>query len=110
MRKELFVMATLKHVDIVSKEPLASESRVIARVALNGGPKLELRVLSPGGSKERMWSYLKSVVPNVDPHERPRAFFKALPDAIDATYLMATDIHDEAHCPFRRGNASPRLR
>jgi hypothetical protein len=103
-------MATLKHVDIVSNEPLTMEPRLIARVLLNGGPKLELRVLSPGGSKERMWSYLRSVVPNVDPDIRPKQFFKALPDAIDATYLAATDIHDEAHCPFRRGNASPRLR
>jgi hypothetical protein len=102
-------MATLKHVDIVSNEPLATEPRLIARVLLNGGPRLELRVLSPGGSKERMWSYLRSVVHGIDPDERPKQFFKALPDAIDATYLAASHIHDDAHCPFSSAKAS-RLR
>lgn len=93
-------MAKLKHVDIVSNEPLASEPRLIARVSLNGGPRLGLDVTSPDTDEGRMWSYLRSVVPDIDPEAEPKTFLHALPDRIDATYLGATGVHDEAHCPF----------
>jgi hypothetical protein len=90
------------HVDIVSNEPLASEPRLLARVILNGGPGLEMDLETGKTSEQQMWSYLCSRV-RIDPESDPRAFLKALALAIDATYVGASDVHDDAHCPFRRG-------
>jgi hypothetical protein len=89
------------HVDIVSNEPLSSESRLIARVVLNGGPALEMDLVSNRTDQQKMWSYLCSRVP-VDPKHDPGAFLKALALNINATYVHASDVHDDEHCPFRR--------
>jgi hypothetical protein len=95
---------TAHHVDIVSNEPLASKPRLLARVILNGGPGLEMD-LAPGRTDEqRMWSYLRSRV-EVDPDRDPQAFLEALAPAIDSTYVGASEVHDDAHCPFCRDYA-----
>lgn len=89
------------HVDIVSNEPLASEPRLIARVILNGGPGLEMDLASGSTDRQHMWDYLCSRV-SIDPHEDPQAFLQALGPAIDATYVGASGVHDDEHCPFQR--------
>jgi hypothetical protein len=88
------------HVDIVSNEPLASQPRLIARVILNGGPGLEMDLASGKTDRDQMWSYLCSRV-QVDPNADPDAFLHALAPSIDATYVGASDVHDDEHCPFR---------
>jgi len=93
------------HVDIVSNEPLASEPRLLARVILNGGPGLEMDLVSNRTDRQKMWSYLCSRV-QVDPEHDPTAFLEALARAIDATYVRASEIHDDAHCPFRKHGAT----
>jgi hypothetical protein len=90
----------VRHVDIISNDPLAGTEHVIARVWMNGGPELELTVLSDANADVAyMWSYLKSRV-HIDPKESPDAFLAALPQAIDATYVFASPVHDEVDCPF----------
>jgi hypothetical protein len=96
-------MSKLKHVDIISTEPLASESKLLARITLNGGPKLEFRG-AQGVDQGRIWTYLKTVVPDVDPDKDPNGFLHALPGAIDATYIGATGVHDAKHCPYHDGD------
>jgi hypothetical protein len=54
-----------------------------------------------GTDEQQMWSYLCSRV-SVDPDDDPRAFLLALAPNIDATYVGASEIHDDAHCPFRQ--------
>jgi hypothetical protein len=88
-----------RHVDIVSIEPLAGEPRLLARVVLNGGPGLEVDMMPGRTDEQQMWRYLRSRV-QVDPNADPLAFLEELGSAIDSTYVGASDIHDEAHCPF----------
>ncbi len=49
-----------------------------------------------------MWSYLTSRV-QFDPKVDPVAFLEALPDAIDATYVLASGVHEDGQCPFPLG-------
>jgi hypothetical protein len=90
----------VRHVDIISNDPLAGEEHLIARVWMNGGPELELYI-SPesNADKEYMWSYLSSRV-RLDPKEDPKGFLEALPLAIDATYVVASSVHEADDCPF----------
>jgi len=90
------------HVDIISSEPLASEPRLLARVILNGGPGLEIDMAPGRTDEQQMWNYLHSRV-EVDPDLDPRAFLEALGPAIDSTYVGASEVHDDDHCPFCRG-------
>jgi hypothetical protein len=87
------------HVDIVSNEPLARQPRLLARVILNGGPGLEIDLATRDTDVQQMWSYLCSRV-SVDPDDDPGAFLLALAPNIDATYVGASGVHDDAHCPF----------
>jgi hypothetical protein len=88
-----------RHVDIVSNEPLAGKPRLLARIVLNGGPGLDM-YMEPGRTNEtQMWRYLRSRV-QIDPDRRPGEFLEALTVAIDSTYIGASEIHDEANCPF----------
>jgi hypothetical protein len=93
----------VRHVDIIINDPLAGEERVIARVWMNGGPELELSVSRDSNATEaQMWSYLKTRV-RLDPKKDPVRFLEALPLAIDATYVVASPVHDEVDCPFEAG-------
>jgi hypothetical protein len=99
----------VRHVDIIINDPLAGAERVIASVSMNGGPKLELSMSQDAeASKSQMWSYLKARV-RLDPQDDPTGFLEALPLAIDATYVVASPVHDAADCPFPKGRriASP---
>ena len=87
------------HVDIVSNEPLASEPRLLARVILNGGPGLEMDLTTDRTDERQMWSYLRSRV-EINPDSDPEAFLKRLERAIDSTYVGASEVHDDANCPF----------
>lgn len=89
------------HVDIVSSEPLASEPRLLARVSLNGGPGLDMDLAADRPDTQQMWSYLRSRV-QIDPDDDPLAFLEALTHAIDSTYVGASGVHDDEHCPFHR--------
>jgi hypothetical protein len=88
-----------RHVDIFSNEPLANEPRLLARLVLNGGPGLEMYLATEKTDEGRMWSYLRSRV-SVDPDREPDSFLRNLAEAIDSTYVGASDVHDDAHCPF----------
>jgi hypothetical protein len=94
------VHSKIRHVDIISNDPLAGTQRLLARVWMNGGPELELDI-APGSPTDKgyMWSYLMSRV-RLDPKADPVAFLEALPDAIDATYVLASGVHENAQCPF----------
>jgi len=94
----------VRHVDIFNNDPLAGSRQRIARVQLNGGPKLELFIEPDANTDDkRMWSFLCSRV-SFKPEDDPGAFLEALPQSIDATYVAATDVHDEGSCPFANGN------
>jgi hypothetical protein len=90
----------VRHVDIISNDPLTGTEHVIARVWMNGGPELEL-TMSPDDDADvaYMWSYLVSRV-HLDPKADPAAFLNALPQAIDATYVFASPVHEDGECPF----------
>jgi hypothetical protein len=91
----------VRHVDIISNDPLAGRRRLLAKVQLNGQPELELLLGQDTWANERsMWAYLCSQV-ELDPMADPNGFLEALPRSIDATYVVASDVHDDAHCPFR---------
>jgi hypothetical protein len=88
-------------VDIISNDPLAGCQRLLAKVQLNGNPELELFLgEDTNADGVAMWSYLRSQV-HLDPADDPNAFLEALPQSIDATYILASEVHDDAHCPFR---------
>jgi hypothetical protein len=90
-------MSALRHVDIISNDPLAGQQRVLARLQMNGGP-LELHVMSGSNTDEAtMWSYLISRV-RLNPTDDPIAFLEALPGAIDSTYVFASSVHSAAQC------------
>jgi len=97
----------VRHVDIISNDPLAGEEHLIARVWMNGGPELELYI-SPDSKADKayMWSYLSSRV-RLDPKKDPKGFLEALPLAIDATYVVASSVHVADDCPF--GDAHPHI-
>lgn len=89
----------VRHVDIFSNDPLSGSEQLIARVWMNGGPDLELRMGKGGGDPAFMWSYLDSRV-HIDRKKDPVAFLNALPSAIDATYVFASPVHEDDECPF----------
>lgn len=99
--KEFVGMATkVRHVDIISNDPLAGSQRLLARVWMNGGPELELTIAPDTQTDEaRMWAYLRSRV-DVDPEKDPIGFLEALPLSIDATYVVASSVHEEDQCQF----------
>jgi hypothetical protein len=66
---------------------------------MNGQPELELFV-RPNSKPGYMWAYLESRVP-IDPHADPEGFLRALPDAIDTTYVEASPVHAPEDCPFQ---------
>jgi hypothetical protein len=39
-------------------------------------------------------------VGGIDPEKEPERFLQELAQHLHGTYLFATDLHDEAHCPF----------
>ena len=90
----------MRHVDIFSNDPLGGSRRLLAKVQMNGAPELEL-IIEPEAKTDdkRMWTFLSSCV-GFDPKSNPKGFLEALPQSIDATYVAANDVHDEAHCPF----------
>lgn len=90
----------VRHVDIFSNDPLVGSRQLLAKVQMNGAPTLEL-VIEPDANTDdkRMWTFLCSQV-GFDPKTDPTGFLEALPQAIDATYVAATGVHDPAHCPF----------
>jgi hypothetical protein len=97
----------VRHVDIISNDPLAGRRRLLAKVQLNGKPELELFLGRDTRANEAsMWTYLRSQV-ELDPMTDPNGFLEALPQSIDATYVVASDVHDEAHCPFRGTPTNP---
>jgi hypothetical protein len=91
----------IRHVDIISSDPLAGTEQILARVWMNGGPALELMMSADanGADADLMWSYLESRV-DIDPKEDPSAFLDALPQAIDATYVFASPVHEADECSF----------
>ena len=91
---------TACHVDIFSNDPLAGSRKLLAQVQMNGLPELEL-VIEPDAKtdEKRMWTFLCSCV-GFDPKADPTGFLEALPKSIDATYVAASGVHDQAHCPF----------
>src|SRR5580658_5975074 len=90
----------VRHVDIISNDPLAGTEQILARVWMNGGPRLELMMAPDANADEAfMWSYLESRV-QIDPKVDPIAFLDALPQAIDATYVFASPVHETDECPF----------
>lgn len=98
--RESSVATPVRHVDIFSNDPLAGSRQLLAKVQMNGAPELEL-VIEPEAKTDdkRMWTYLCSQV-GFDPKSNPEGFLEALPQSIDATYVAATQVHDDAHCPF----------
>lgn len=96
--------SVIRHVDIFSNDPLAGSRHRIARVQLNGGPTLELFIEPDAKTDDkRMWNFLCSRV-SFKPEDNPRGFLEALPQSIDATYVAATDVHDDGSCPFAHSN------
>jgi hypothetical protein len=90
----------VRHVDIISSDPLAGSQRLLAKVQLNGNPELELFLGDETKSdRHYMWSYLCSQV-DLDPKADPQGFLEALPQSIDATYVLASQVHEDANCPF----------
>jgi hypothetical protein len=70
---------------------------------MNGAPWLEMFIEPEAKTDEKqMWTYLSSQV-GFDPRDDPKRFLEALPQSIDATYVGASVIHDEATCPFAHG-------
>jgi hypothetical protein len=88
------------HVDIFSNEPLANEPRLLARLVMNGGPGLDMYLATDKTDEARMWSYLRSRA-QADPDSEPDSFLRELATSIDSTYVGASDVHDDASCPFR---------
>jgi hypothetical protein len=67
---------------------------------MNGGPELEIDVDSGEASEiAYIWGFLQSKV-HIDPKRNPIAFLNALPQAIDATYVFASQVHEDDTCPF----------
>jgi hypothetical protein len=98
------LVAKVRHVDIVSNDPLAGSQQLLARVALNGNPELEIEMADGAKTdQQHIWTYLCSRVA-VDPKADPNGFLEALPQSIDATYVAASDVHDAAECPFAATN------
>jgi hypothetical protein len=95
---------SVRHVDIFSNDPFAGNRTLLARVRLNGTPHLEM-VIEPDAKTDdrRMWSFLSAQV-GFDPKGNPKGFLEALPKAVDATYIAASDVHDESTCPFAAGH------
>jgi hypothetical protein len=91
----------VRHVDIISNDPLAGTEQILARVWINGGPELELMMSrdADADALALMWSYLQSRVA-IDPKTDPNAFLDALPQAINATYVFASPVHEDDECPF----------
>lgn len=89
----------VRHVDIISNDPLGGTERLIARVWMNGGPELDLYVPTQGSDVEYLWSYLRSRVKK-DPKADPIGFLNALPAAINGTYVFASPVHETADCKF----------
>src|ERR1039458_5660425 len=76
-----------EHVDIVSNDPLVGSQKLLAQVYLDANSRIGIVTAGDAKADENyMWSYLKSVVKTVDPDKNPTAFFKAIPQSIDATY------------------------
>jgi hypothetical protein len=100
LKRESSVDGKVRHVDIFSNDPLAGSRQLLAKVQMNGAPELEL-IIEPDAKTDdkRMWSFLCSRV-GFDPKSNPKGFLEALPQSIDATYVAATEVHDEADCPF----------
>ena len=105
--RERLVMAF--HVDIIRNEPLAGSSHVLAQVTLNGEPGLELQTRGGESDRDRMWLYLRSRV-KADPIQEPDVFLRALPAAIDSTYVTASQVHHDAECPYVHATDRPPLK
>jgi hypothetical protein len=94
------------HVDIIRNEPLAGSSFVLAQVTLEAsGSHLKIET-HDHTDEDAMWSYLQSRV-RLDPVKEPKEFLHALPKAIDTTYVTASQVHDEAECPYVHPDAKP---
>src|SRR5947209_6512425 len=91
----------MEHVDLVKNEWLAGFQHVVARIYLNG--TLDLK-----SSEPEKWEHLLHVPLTdhdsgevIDPARDPDTFFDRLHHLLSGDYLFATDVHDEARCPYQ---------
>jgi hypothetical protein len=85
------------HIDIVANNPLSAEETLLASLVLEDDT-LSLH-LSGAKNDTMMWDYLRSRT-TIDPDKEPKQFLEALPEAIDATYVYASQVHSSSDCPF----------
>src|SRR5215216_6256300 len=91
-----------QHVDVVKNEWLAGFQHMVARVTLDETGKVAVQT-----ADEAWREIVLRPVGDVDPERDPEAFLHNLAGAIHGTYLFATDVHDDANCPFARDLVVP---
>jgi hypothetical protein len=92
-----------QHVDIISNDPHAGSQQLLAKIELNGDPELEVHMAEGAGTDEaHMTRYLDSLTSRsgIDRHADPQGFLHSLSDSVNGIYVVASAVHDEAHCPF----------
>ncbi len=96
-------MVAIQHVDLVQNEWLAGFQRVVARIHAEGdGLHIDSPDIDTWGPIVRR-TFDDRGATTESPRARAEQFLGTLHDQIRGDYLFATDLHDEAACPFHGG-------
>ena len=89
----------VRHVDLVSNEPLAGQQHLLARVYGDEDDKLQIQAVC--GNESQLRDYLRGLVQGAgNGVDDLTAFLQSLHDLIDATYVHASTPHHMDQCPF----------
>jgi hypothetical protein len=85
----------VRHVDVVKNEWSVGVQYPAARVLIDKGA-----ITIDADDPERWRESLIQATSGIDPDIHPEEFLAALSEKLQGSYLFATEIHDDAECPF----------
>lgn len=98
-----------QHVDVVQNDWHANAHLCVARASLLDEQWIKVEEFTGTGWEAKIIQPYRDHAAGltVDPEQAPKRFLERLHTVLNGSSLFATDLHDEAHCPFAAQNTIP---